>query len=128
MVNYDYSAIPLHAALACFRPFVQFFTRKFFENEFIGTETYPVEDENGDTYLTFFIDKCIEDEKQKNKEELWAMIMGIADGAMKEAEKLAAEGLLDKGKKKEYMVTYLEVFQAACHRDFCRRSYCHRYL
>ena len=53
MVNYDFSAIPLHAALACFRPFVQFFTRKFFENEFIGTETYPVKDKDGNiSYIT----------------------------------------------------------------------------
>ena len=53
MVNYDFSAIPLHAALACFRPFVQFFVRKFFESEFIGTESYPVMMKNGETkYIT----------------------------------------------------------------------------
>ena len=53
MVNYDYSAIPLHAALACFRPFVQFYARKFFESEFLGTETYPVTNKKGeDVYIT----------------------------------------------------------------------------
>ena len=53
MVNYDFSAIPLHAAMACYRPFVQFYVRKFFENEFIGTETYPVTNKEGKTeYIT----------------------------------------------------------------------------
>ena len=53
MVNYDYSAIPLHAAIACYRPFVQFFVRKFFESIFIGTETIPVIDKtNNVTYVT----------------------------------------------------------------------------
>lgn len=53
MVNYDYSAIPLHAALACYRPFVQFYTRKFFESEFIGTEQYPVRQKDGSIiYIT----------------------------------------------------------------------------
>jgi len=53
MVNYDFSAIPLHAALACYRPFVQFYVRKFFESEFIGTETYPVRQKDGSiVYIT----------------------------------------------------------------------------
>ena len=53
MVNYDHSAIPLHAALACYRPFVQFYVRKFFESEFIGTEQYPVRQKDGSIiYIT----------------------------------------------------------------------------
>ena len=53
MVNYDQSAIPLHAAIACYRPFVQFFVRKFFESEFIGTEQYPIRNKDGSiTYIT----------------------------------------------------------------------------
>lgn len=47
MVNFDKSAIPLAAAIACFRPFVQFYVRSFFEREFIGTEQIPVMDKNG---------------------------------------------------------------------------------
>ena len=52
MVNYDFSAIPLHAGMACYRPFVQFYVRKFFENEFVGTETMPAIDKEGKlTYI-----------------------------------------------------------------------------
>ena len=47
MVNFDKSAIPLSAALAEFRDFVMFHTKRFFENEFGGIETYPVLDKEG---------------------------------------------------------------------------------
>lgn len=47
MVNFDRSAIPLSACIAEFRDFVLFHTKRFFELEFIGTETYPVIDETG---------------------------------------------------------------------------------
>lgn len=47
MVNFDKSALPLAAAIACFKPFVQFYVRSFFEREFIGTEQIPVMDKNG---------------------------------------------------------------------------------
>ena len=47
MVNYDRSAIPLSACIADFRDFVLFHTKRFFENEFQGSESYPVMDMNG---------------------------------------------------------------------------------
>ena len=47
MVDFDRSAIPLAACIACFRPYVQFFVRRFFENEFMGTEQYPVLNKDG---------------------------------------------------------------------------------
>lgn len=37
-VNFDKTALPLSAVLACFAPFVQFHMRRFFENQFVGTE------------------------------------------------------------------------------------------
>ena len=47
MVSFDKSAIPLAATIAEFRDFVMFHTKRFFENEFMGVETYPIVDENG---------------------------------------------------------------------------------
>ena len=47
MSSFDKSAIPLAAAIAEFRDFVMFHTRKFFDNEFTGIETYPIIDKNG---------------------------------------------------------------------------------
>ena len=47
MVDFDKSAIPLAACIACYRPFVQYHVRAFFEREFLGTEQIPVMDNNG---------------------------------------------------------------------------------
>ena len=41
-VNLDTSAIPMSACIAAFRDFVIFQTRRFFDNEFSGIQTYPV--------------------------------------------------------------------------------------
>lgn len=47
MVSFDKSAIPLSATIAEFRDFVMFHVKRFFENEFMGTETYPIVDNKG---------------------------------------------------------------------------------
>ena len=47
-VNFEQSAIPLAACMATFRDFVIFHTRKFFDNEFTGLQTYPIALENGE--------------------------------------------------------------------------------
>lgn len=60
MVNFDKSAIPIAACVACFRPFVQFYVRRFFENEFIGTEQYPVINEKGEIVYEYPKDPLIE--------------------------------------------------------------------
>lgn len=46
-VNYDKSAIPLYAVITQFRDFVMYHTRLFFENEFRGSNLYPVVDKFG---------------------------------------------------------------------------------
>lgn len=47
MVNIDRSAIPLSACIANFRDFILFHTKRFFENEFQGSESYPTMDDSG---------------------------------------------------------------------------------
>ena len=47
MVNLDYSAIPLASIMAEFRDFIMFQVRHFFDNEFVGKETYPLIDSKG---------------------------------------------------------------------------------
>jgi hypothetical protein len=46
-VDFDHSAIPLYSAMGQFRDFVMFHVRRFFENEFMGAETYPVRTKDG---------------------------------------------------------------------------------
>ena len=47
MVTFDKSAIPLYAVITQFRDFVMYHTRSFFESEFMGAQTYPVVDKDG---------------------------------------------------------------------------------
>lgn len=42
MVTYDKSALPLYSAITQFRDFVMYNVRNFFENEFVGSASYPV--------------------------------------------------------------------------------------
>ena len=47
MVDLDYSAVPLAAALATMHPFIIYQLRQFFNNEFGGKSVYPYIDKNG---------------------------------------------------------------------------------
>lgn len=40
-VDLDHSAVPLPAVVTAFLPFIQFYIRRYFENEFSGVNSYP---------------------------------------------------------------------------------------
>ena len=42
MVDMDHCGLPLAAGLCCFKPFVMFWLRRFFENRFAGKLEYPI--------------------------------------------------------------------------------------
>lgn len=42
MVDMNHAALPLAAALCCFKPFISFWLRRFFENRFAGRLEYPI--------------------------------------------------------------------------------------
>lgn len=46
-VTFDKTAVPLFALITEFRDFIMYNTRRFFENEFMGVQTYPVIDKSG---------------------------------------------------------------------------------
>lgn len=48
MVDMDHAAEPLAAAICNFKPFIIFWMRRFFENQFAGTMEYPIELPNGE--------------------------------------------------------------------------------
>ena len=71
-VNINQSAIPLAACMATFRDFIIFHTRKFFDNEFTGVQTYPIINDKGeveyaelDSPEIFFSDDRIIKEMEK---------------------------------------------------------------
>lgn len=42
MVDMDHAGLPLSAGLCCFKPYVMFWLRRFFENRFAGKMEYPI--------------------------------------------------------------------------------------
>lgn len=70
MVNLDRSAVPLAAVIADFFPFMMFFMRRFFENEFVGISTYSAIDKNGNIIQTRIQDPMIVFSDDKIKKEL----------------------------------------------------------
>lgn len=49
MVDMDHAAEPLAAAICNFKPFIIFWLRRFFENQFAGTMEYTIKTANGET-------------------------------------------------------------------------------
>lgn len=72
MVDMDHAAEPLAAAICNFKPFIIFWMRRFFENQFAGTMEYPIELPNGEIvqvpiedYQIMFSDIEIEKELER---------------------------------------------------------------
>jgi hypothetical protein len=58
MVDMDHCALPLAAALCCFKPFIMFWLRRFFENRFAGKMEYPItiNADTGETIMVPLVD------------------------------------------------------------------------
>lgn len=56
MVDMDHAAEPLAAVLCNFKPFVIFWLRRFFENEFAGKYEYPILSKNGEAISVPILD------------------------------------------------------------------------
>ena len=76
MVSFDYSAVPLAAAIAEFRDFVLFHTKRFFENEFMGTESYPIIDKDGNLKYVIPEDPNITFSDERIKREMERYLHG----------------------------------------------------
>jgi len=76
MVTFDKSAIPLSATIAGFRDFITFQVRRFFDNEFMGTERYPVLDSKGNMSYVVPQDPFIEFSDERIKHEMERFLHG----------------------------------------------------
>jgi hypothetical protein len=58
MIDMDHAALPLAAALCCFKPFIMFWLRRFFENRFAGKLEYPIiiDSKTGETIMVPLVD------------------------------------------------------------------------
>jgi hypothetical protein len=59
-VNFERSSVPLSAVIACFAPFVQFAVRRFFQQEFMGTEQIPVVSDDGKVIYKKLVDPMLQ--------------------------------------------------------------------
>lgn len=76
MVSFDKSAIPLTATIAGFRDFITFHLRRFFDNEFMATERYPVVDSKGVMHYVVPKDPFIEFSDERIKLEMERFLHG----------------------------------------------------
>lgn len=76
MVNMEYSAAPLAGIIADARPFIMFNVKRFFENEFLGSETYPVLNEKGKVEYVRLKDPLIEFSDERIKREMDRFLHG----------------------------------------------------
>ena len=77
MVTFDKTAVPLAACIATFKPFVQFYVRQFFENEFIGTEQYPVLTRDGKITYKIPKDPLITFSDERIQKEMESFLHGL---------------------------------------------------
>lgn len=56
MIDMDHAALPLAAALCCFKPFISFWLRRFFENRFAGKLEYPIKINEKETIMVPLVD------------------------------------------------------------------------
>ena len=59
-VNFEKSLVPLSAVIACFAPFIQFAVRRFFQQEFMGTEQIPVVSDDGKVVYKKLVDPMLQ--------------------------------------------------------------------
>lgn len=76
MVNLDKTALPLAACLANYRAYILYNVKRFFENEFLGNELYPIIKDNGKIDYVIPKDPLIEFSDEKIKREMDRFLHG----------------------------------------------------
>lgn len=79
LVDLDHSAVPLHAVCTVFMPFIQFYIRRYFENEFSGINRYPYVTKSGEVQYIEVEDYQIAFSDDVIKSELELFQHGYAD-------------------------------------------------
>ena len=78
-VDLDHSAVPLAAVCSAFMPFIQFYIRRYFENEFSGVNKYPAVNSKGEIEYIEITDYQIAFSDDVIKSELNLFQHGYAD-------------------------------------------------
>lgn len=97
MVNMNNTALPLAACLANYNPYILFQVKRFFENEFIGNEQYPIIKEDDSIEYVIPKDPMIEFSDERVKREMDRFLHGYNNRLV------PIEVPLENSKKKVYM-------------------------
>lgn len=79
MVDLDHVAVPLASLCANLFPYMIFWIRRFFENEFSGTGTYPYRTKQGEIKYVKVKDPLIEFSDERIKKELERFVKGYSN-------------------------------------------------
>lgn len=79
VVNLEYTGLPLASACVNFLPFILFWLRNFFENEFGGTGIYNYMDKNGNVKQVHVKDPLIEFSDERLKKEIKRFVHGFSN-------------------------------------------------
>ena len=132
MVNFDYSAVPLYACITQFRDFVMYNVRRFFENEFSASLTYPVL-MNGKLQYLEVVDPAITFSDDRIKQEMDRFLHGYNNRFVpvmvpcKYGDKTLEFSMMFKGRNKSAVeaekepesiyhrrMTWCDIFYMAC--------------
>lgn len=79
MIDMNHAALPLAAALCCFKPFIMFWLRRFFENIFAGMLEYPIKINDKETVMVPLVDYQIAFSDVELDKQIERFIHGYSD-------------------------------------------------
>lgn len=110
MVDMDHAAEPLAAALCNFKPFVIFWMRRFFENEFAGKMEYPIGLKNGDIVSIPLEDYQVVFSDERINEEIERFIHGYSNRFIPIEVPIDKQALVRVAKEKKISVSTDQIY------------------
>ena len=105
MVDMDHAALPLAAALCCFKPFVTFWLRRFFENRFAGKLEYPIMINEKETIMVPLMDYQVAFSDIEIDKQIERFIHGYSNRFIPIELPVDKEEFARRAKNKEYKDT-----------------------
>jgi hypothetical protein len=105
MIDMDHAALPLAAALCCFKPFISFWLRRFFENRFAGKLEYPIKINEKETIMVPLVDYQIYFSDIEIDKQIERFIHGYSNRFIPIELPVDKEEFARRAKNKEYKNT-----------------------
>ena len=105
MIDMDHCALPLAAALCCFKPFIMFWLRRFFENRFAGKLEYPIMINDKETIMVPLVDYQVVFSDVELDKQIERFIHGYSNRFIPIEIPVDKEEFARRSKNKEYKDT-----------------------